>query len=146
MLADIKIILMKRSTLYLLLLFDILIVQISFAQLSINNNNQNNYRAVLWNEADGLSLGFKNIMLKDVNGFLWITSPIGLNRFDGSNFKVHYTDNTTPGTINGSYCFSMVEDSLHNIWIGINKALSPYDIKNDTFKNFPALRSLLKWL
>ena len=137
MLADIKIIMMKQITLCLLLLFDILILQVSFAQQSINNN-RNDYRAVLWKETDGLSLGFKNIMLKDVNGFLWITSPVGLNRFDGSNFKVHYTDNSTPGTIHGSYCFSMVEDSLHNIWIGTNKALSRYDIKNDTFKNFPA--------
>ena len=128
---------MKRSTLYLLFLFNLLINQLSFAQQS-TNNGRNEYRAVLWKETDGLSLGFKNSMLKDVNGFLWITSPVGLNRFDGSNFKVHYTDNNTPGTIYGSYCFSMVEDSLHNIWIGTNKALARYDIKNDTFTNFPA--------
>lgn len=138
--ATIKIIFIYRSTSfvrYALLPLTILIFQIAFAQQTINNN-RSDYRAVLWKEADGLSLGFKNIMLKDVNGFLWITSPVGLNRFDGSNFKVHYTDNNTPGTINGSYCFSMVEDSLHNIWIGTNKALARYDIKNDTFKNFPA--------
>ncbi|MES2648239.1 MAG: histidine kinase [Bacteroidota bacterium] len=127
---------MKQRIRYLLLPIIILIVQVSWGQLS-KFNNQNNYRAVLWNSTNGLSLGRKNIMLKDKNGFLWITSPVGLNRFDGNNFKVYHTDNTTPGTINGSYCFSMVEDSLHNLWIGTNKALSRYDIKNDTFKNFP---------
>jgi ligand-binding sensor domain-containing protein len=138
--TDIKVILMKQkifSIRYVLFLLNILIIHISFAQQPINNN-QKDYRAVLWNSADGLSLGKKNIMLKDVNGFLWIISPIGLNRFDGSNFKIYYTDKTRPGTINGSYSFSLVEDSLHNIWIGTNKGLSRYDIKNDTFKNFSA--------
>jgi hypothetical protein len=128
---------MRRVSLYLLLLFYVLIIQVSFAQLPLINN-QNNYRAVLWTGADGISLGMKNIMLKDVKGFLWITSPLGLNRFDGKNFKVHYSDNTTPGTIIGSYCFSLVEDSLHNIWIGTNKGLARYDINKETFKNFPA--------
>jgi ligand-binding sensor domain-containing protein len=75
-------------------------------------------------------------MLKDVNGFLWLTSPVGLNRFDGSTFKIYYPEKNVPGTINGSYGFSLVEDSLHNIWIGTNKGLSRYDIKADTFKNF----------
>jgi hypothetical protein len=136
-----KVFLMKRKAFFvrhLLLLFAILIIHTSPAQLALNKNNKTEYRPVLWNTSDGLSLGKKNIMLKDVNGFLWIVSPVGLNRFDGKNFKVHYTDNTSPGTINGSYGFALVEDSLHNIWIGTNKSLSRYDIKKDTFKNFPA--------
>ena len=95
------------------------------------------YRPVLWDVKDGLSLGKKNRMLKDVNGFMWIISPVGLNRFDGSTFKIYTPDKNTPGTIAGSYGFSMVEDSLHNIWFGTNKGLSRYDIKTDTFKNFP---------
>ena len=129
---------MKQKTFYfryVLLLLNILIIQISFAQLT-TNNNQNNYRAVLWNSADGLSLGKKNMMLKDINGFLWLTSPVGLNRFDGSTFKIYYPEKNLPGAINGSYGFSLIEDSLHNIWIGTNKGLSRYDIKADTFKNF----------
>jgi len=116
----------------------LLISQASFSQSSINNDQKDNYRAVLWTSADGLSLGKKNKMLKDINGFLWIISPAGLNRFDGSNFKIYSTDKNTPGSIDGFYSFSLVEDSLHNIWIGTNKGLSRYDIKKDTFKNFPS--------
>ena len=92
MAAAIKNIFMKRSVSfirYVSLPVTILIVQVPFSRLSINDN-QNNYRTVLWNEADGLSLGRKNIMLKKVNGSLRITSPAGLNHFDGSNFKVYY--------------------------------------------------------
>ena len=32
---------------------------------------------------------------------------------------------------------ALKEDSLHNIWIGTEKGLSRYDIKSDTFTNFP---------
>ncbi len=141
MLPVIKIISTKQKHSFLsghIVLFFLAVLgyQISFAQLTINNNHKENYRAVLWSSTDGLSLGKKNAMLKDVNGFLWIISPMGLNRFDGSNFKIYYTDKNTPGTIDGFYSFSLVEDSLHNIWIGTNKGLSRYDIKNDTIKNF----------
>lgn len=94
------------------------------------------YRAVFWTEAEGLSLPRKNIMLKDVKGFLWIISPVGLNRFDGSTFKMFYPEKKSTGKIAGTYSFSIVEDSLHNIWVGTNKGLSRYDIKADTFSNF----------
>src|SRR5215203_1080653 len=108
----------------------------SYSQSELTHLTHNNYRAVFWTELDGLSLARKNVMLKDVNGFLWIISPIGLNRFDGSTFKIYFPDKNSSGKIGGSYTFSMVEDSLHNIWIGTNKGLSRYDIKADTFKNF----------
>ena len=35
------------------------------------------YRAEHWNIEDGLSSNYYNYMLKDLNGFLWITSPGG---------------------------------------------------------------------
>ena len=108
----------------------------AYGQTHLTHLTQNNYRAVFWKETEGLSLTKKNVMLKDINGFLWIISPVGLNRFDGSTFKIYYPDKYSSGKIGGSYTFSLVEDSLHNIWVGTNKGLSRYDIKADTFKNF----------
>lgn len=109
----------------------------SFGQGLETQVTTNNYRAVSWKRSDGISLPKKNVMLKDVKGFVWIISPIGLNRFDGSTFKIFHPDKNKRGTIAGSYGLSLVEDSLHNIWIGTNKGLSRFDIKADTFKNFP---------
>lgn len=116
--------------------FSLLLSSSSYSQSQLTHLTQNNYRAVFWTEVDGLSLPKKNVMLKDINGFLWIISPVGLNRFDGSTFKMYHPDKNSSGKIGGSYTFSMVEDSLHNIWVGTNKGLSRYDIKADTFKNF----------
>jgi ligand-binding sensor domain-containing protein len=89
-----------------------------FSRTLKDNSSINEFRIVHWDSKDGLTLGYKNTMIKDINGFLWIGSPAGLNRFDGNTFKAYFPGKNEAGTIIGSYCFSMVEDSLHNIWIG----------------------------
>ena len=110
----------------------------SFAQIRQIPNNENRYRSVHWTIFDGLSQGRNCSLLKDVNGFLWVGSDNGLNRFDGSLFKVYYHNQHNSKTISGNYIQSMVEDSLHNIWIGTDLGLSRYDIKADSFTNFTA--------
>ena len=75
-------------------------------------------------------------MIKDVNGFLWIGTSFGLNRFDGGSFKKYVADKTKKNkTIIGNFIEGLIEDSLHNIWIGTDKGLSCYDIKADSFRN-----------
>jgi class 3 adenylate cyclase/ligand-binding sensor domain-containing protein len=97
---------------------------------------QENYRAVHWGANEGLSFESQNMVLKDANSFIWISSPHGLNRFDGSGFKTYLTDKNKPGTLIGDFIYSLNEDSLHNIWIGTYKGLSRYDILADTISNF----------
>ncbi|MEP6681970.1 MAG: histidine kinase [Parafilimonas sp.] len=121
-----------------ILLFLILLVTscFSIAQQIKNEKPANTYRLVHWGRDDGLSAEERNTMLKDINGFLWIGSPHGLNRFDGSNFTHYFPDKNKPGTIIGANINNLIEDSLHNIWIGTEKGMSRYDIKGDTFSNF----------
>ena len=99
---------------------------------------QETYRAIPWNEEQGLSMGTVYCMLKDVNGFLWIGTRQGLNRFDGSNFVTYFADKTKKENIISSHILSLVEDSLHHIWIGTLNGLSRYDIRTDSFRNFIA--------
>ena len=130
MLADIKIILMKRKVLSVrcaLLLVSILIVQISFTQITMNDSASEKYRVVQWGADDGLSSDWKKYMLKDAKGFLWVSSISGVSRFDGKTFKNYFI---------GFAAYPLVEDSLHNIWIGTNDGIWRYDIKADTFSNF----------
>ena len=97
---------------------------------------QEKYRAVNWTIHDGLAHSVTNIMLKDVHGFLWIATGGGLCRFDGSQFRKYFHDPKDRHTIAGNIVFGLVEDSLHNIWVGTLSGLSRYDIKADTFLNF----------
>ena len=130
MLADIKTILTKRKVSFIrntLLLLDILVVQISFAQITINDSAEEKYRVVQWGADDGISSHWTKYMLKDAKGFLWVSSMSGVSRFDGKTFKNYFV---------GFAAYPLVEDSLHNIWIGTNDGIWRYDIKADTFSNF----------
>src|SRR5580704_249272 len=94
------------------------------------------YRVVKWGLDEGLSQAEVYFMLKDVNGFLWIQTKYKLNRFDGNTFKTYLHDSKNSGNIAGDMIYGLVEDSLHNIWVGTDRGLSRYDIKADTFVNF----------
>ena len=127
---------MLNSKYILLFIAFIFIIVTSAAQQIRNANEGDKYRAVHWGLDEGLSHGEVYSMIKDVNGFLWIATPFGLNRFDGSNFKKYIGDKPkSTKTIIGDGITSLKEDSLHNIWIGTNKGLSVYDIKSDSFRN-----------
>jgi hypothetical protein len=93
------------------------------------------YRIVQWDAADGLSLAYKNAMIRDVNGFLWVASPGGLNKFDGNRFQQYFYGQTAKGNMPGSYCFSIVEDSLHQLWVGTNRGLLCYNAYTDSFQS-----------
>ena len=97
------------------------------------------YRAVLWTKSDGLSDDLANVMIKDVKGFLWVASDVNgkLTRFDGMEFRKYILDPNKPISISG-HIMALKEDSLNNIWIGTYTGLSRYDLKSDTFTNFPA--------
>ncbi|MGZ5191064.1 MAG: ligand-binding sensor domain-containing protein [Flavisolibacter sp.] len=98
---------------------------------------QEKYRAVNWGVNDGLSMAGKNYVLKDARGFLWVSSISGINRFDGKSFKNYFGEKNKPGALLGGFtAFPLIEDSIHNIWIGTNDGLSRYDIIADTFSNF----------
>ena len=108
----------------------------SIAQRAHKVTAENKYRAVHWTIYDGVSQGENYYMLKDGSGFLWIGSMNGLNRFDGNLIKKYYHDPHDEHSIVGSFINGLIEDSLHNVWIGTNTGLSRYDVKADTFSNF----------
>jgi ligand-binding sensor domain-containing protein len=110
---------------------------ISKSQQLINPDSANAYLAIHWGLEEGISQGEVGSMIRDLNGFLWIGTSFGLNRFDGTSFKKYFADKSKKNhTITGNEIHGLIEDSLHNIWIGTNNGLSSYDLKADSFRNF----------
>jgi ligand-binding sensor domain-containing protein len=96
----------------------------------------NNYRVLNWTTDDGLAQSEIYTIIQDHKGFVWFGSKGGLSRFDGKQFKI-FLHNPKD---NRSICSDeanagLVEDSLHNIWIGTGQGLARYDILADTFTN-----------
>jgi len=82
----------------------------------------------------GLSQETINTILKDSNGFLWLGTQDGLNRFDGHSFKVYKSEKNNPERISGNFINALAEDQFGNIWIGTkNNGLCYYSPKTDVF-------------
>lgn len=63
---------------------------------------------------DGLSESVVNEVIQDSDGFLWLATSYGLNRFDGITIENYFEDKG----LNSSKIHSLFEDSKKRIWIG----------------------------
>ncbi len=67
------------------------------------------------------------------NGFIWISSLDGLNRFDGLNVKI-FKPNHLNGTPSSERILSqIIEDNNNNLWFSSELFLNQFDTKKDTF-------------
>jgi signal transduction histidine kinase/ligand-binding sensor domain-containing protein len=125
-----------------LLLIHALLASDCHAQQGPAASRGDQYRVVHWTLDDGLTDAKVTDICKDRNGFMWIGTINGLNRFDGSLFKKYFHDPHDARSIAGNDIWGIIEDSLHNIWIGTDRGMSRYDIRADTFTNFLASKNI----
>ena len=98
---------------------------------------QQNYLFENISVPEGLSNSTVNYIFQDSNGFLWISTADGLNRYDGNNVKVFKNDPNDSTTIPTNVCYAVAEDSDGFIWIGVsNNIIAKYDPKNETFQSY----------
>lgn len=68
--------------------------------------------------AQGLSQGLINDMIQDKEGFIWIATKGGLNRYDGYTFKIFTNDPEDTSSISSNAVSNLLEDSKGRIWVG----------------------------
>lgn len=89
------------------------------------------------NSKDGLSLNSVHSFLQDHQGFIWISTRDGLNKYDGIDFTVYRSDTKDPSTIGGNDVNMMIEDSENTLWVGVHQGgLNRYNRELDTFTPF----------
>ncbi len=83
---------------------------------------------------DGLSQSSPNCILQDRQGFLWIGTEDGLNKYDGYTFTVYKPEPENISSISNNRIRCLYEDTQGNIWIGTNgSGMDMYDRKQDVF-------------
>jgi signal transduction histidine kinase/CheY-like chemotaxis protein/ligand-binding sensor domain-containing protein/AraC-like DNA-binding protein len=91
--------------------------------------------------SDGLSQGFITALHQDRNGFLWIGTLDGLNRYDGYSIKRFNTQPFDPYSISdNAEITAILEDVEGLLWIGTSSSLYIFDPATEFFYN---LRSTL---
>jgi len=85
----------------------------------------------------GLSNSTVNYIFQDSNGFIWISTADGLNRYDGNNIKIFKNDPNDSTTIPTNDCYAIAEDADGFIWVGVSEnIIAKYDPKNETFQSY----------
>lgn len=85
----------------------------------------------------GLSQGMIFDLLETHDGFLWVATKDGLNRYDGYNFKVFTNDPFEPYSLSENEVTSLFEDSRGLLWIGLKtKGVDIYNFKTGKFHHF----------
>jgi ligand-binding sensor domain-containing protein len=80
----------------------------------------------------GLSQNSAYCLLQDVQGFIWIGTWDGLNKYDGYDFVVYNTENGLSNPTINTIC----EDDERNIWVGTDNGLNLIDRKSGNIRQF----------
>ncbi|WP_044212266.1 ligand-binding sensor domain-containing protein [Saccharicrinis fermentans] len=87
---------------------------------------------------NGLSQNSAFCMDMDKNGYLWVGTLNGLNRYNGYSFEVFKPSLNKKGSLHGSLCVDLCADNQGNTWVvtrdgGLNK----YDASRQEFVYYP---------
>ncbi|HEY4784869.1 MAG TPA: two-component regulator propeller domain-containing protein [Bacteroidales bacterium] len=86
---------------------------------------------------NGLSQGHILCMLQDREGYIWIGTYYGLNRFNG--YSIHfYTENLKDtNALISKVVYSLFEDRNGYLWVGTVWGLDRFDKKTERFEHIP---------
>lgn len=82
---------------------------------------------------NGLSNSNINYVAQDRNGFIWIGTENGLNRFDGYTFKTYYSGDSKSNSLYSDEVFSLCLDRDGTLWIATFQGLFRYNEDSDDF-------------
>jgi diguanylate cyclase (GGDEF)-like protein len=79
----------------------------------------------------GLSQSAVMDVLQDRRGYIWLATEDGLNRYDGTAFKVYRHDSTDVASLPDSFVWDVEEDGAGNLWIATRAGLAMWERKTD---------------
>ncbi len=87
--------------------------------------------------ADGLSQSSVYAILEDNQGYMWFGTRLGLNRYDGHEFKIFSYNPRDENSLPGYHVSALCEDKDGDLWVGTTSGgLSRYNSSLENFINF----------
>lgn len=130
-LLKLKIIRMNR----ILKILIAVIVTVAFSFSMPNNLNGQHIKFTHITENEGLSHPYVRCIVQDDQGFMWLGTFDGLNRYDGYAFNVYRQIDNDPSSLPTNIIRSLFKDNNDNLWIGTTRGLCLYDRDHDNFIN-----------
>ena len=95
----------------------------------------------------GLSSNRVYCIFRDSKDFLWISTSLGLDKYDSNSFVKYRFDKDIPGSLSNNSVRCIYEDKEKKLWVGTINGLNLYDPAKDNFeifKNIPSDTTSLK--
>jgi len=104
----------------------------SSALFSQNKKKQFSFKNLTVNE--GLSSNWVSCIEQDDEGYIWIGTQNGLNRFDGQNFLQFFNKPQNNNSLSANWVKVVTKDNKGNLWIGTTGGgLQKLNLKSKTF-------------
>lgn len=90
-----------------------------------------------YNDNDGLSHNSVRHILQDENGFLWLGTFSGLNRFDGYQFKSYTSSSASINKLQNDDITALeLDNESKQLWIGTRNGLTRFEMSTHAFTTF----------
>jgi ligand-binding sensor domain-containing protein len=87
-------------------------------------------------EKEGLSNSNVSWITQDNEGFIWIGTEDGLNRFDGYRVRHFFHDPGNENSLVNNCIYRVMVDKADRLWITTREGMSVYEKKTGKFRNF----------
>lgn len=86
--------------------------------------------------SDGLSSPIVSDITQDHEGFIWIATNEGLNRYDGKSFEVFRPQKSDEHSLIRSTVYTVCIDSSDHVWAGTSRGISRFNKQTKSFTRF----------
>ena len=122
----------KRKVIGLIM---VIIIVISTLPLKVLGNSKDeliNFKRIT--TADGLSQTTVEYMHQDKQGYIWIGTDDGLNKYDGIEFEVYRYREDMENSISANFVPAIAEDSKDNLWVGTSSGLNKINLETNEIR------------
>ncbi len=90
-------------------------------------------QTAIWSSAQQMTSSAMLAIAQDRNGYIWIGTEYGLNRFDGYRYTYYLSDEQDENTISDNCVTELYTDAAGTLWVGTRQGLQYYNPDTDLF-------------
>ena len=109
-----------------------LLINITWCLLLPAQTGLNGYNYSYLTINEGLCDNFIRAIHKDQQGFIWIGTSNGLDRYDGYELKHYSAGSAQPNRfIESNYIYDIAEDALQHLWVASDAGITRIDLQHE---------------
>jgi ligand-binding sensor domain-containing protein/signal transduction histidine kinase len=85
---------------------------------------------------EGLSQNRVTQIVQDNEGFMWLATQQGVDRYDGYQFRMFKNDPAQPKSLCGVFMLSLFKDRSGAVWMGCEYGLDRFDPTSESFVHY----------